>query len=471
MKNIKFLSATIILTLIFAFSVSALTVSENAWYYKYVDYASKNALVDFGAKDTFEEKVPVSTLDVIKSAAKLNGDTSVLDFAAYAKEKGYAVSSVISGDTVATREFAALVFGSFTGDNDKINDITFIPDVSPLSPSYKNIIKLYNSGILSGKDADGYFVPYASITYEELSVIVTKIANKDYRAKLDIPAGVSLNDAINTYSDTMKDTDKSQHLVFSTGYSVSEAMYDYVNDSAEEGVTEEDKIYTLKTFAAADKMLSDYNYSISSHDFDVLNTEFISHFEMIKQILESGAYNITPYAYITNYWTNVFYNQLYYDYIKNKAPDADAVYDLYKDTYVLAKHVLITFSDNTDEAKAEALKKAEEIYAQAINGADFDALITEHGEDPGMTYNPDGYMFTYGEMVEPFEEATFELKDNEISAPVETAYGYHVIKKLPLTKEKFLSRTELCAELAMYTAANNFNAEFLKLLEEISYEK
>ncbi len=470
MKNIRFLSILITISILMAFSASSLTISENAWYYKYVDYASKNSLVDFGVKDTFEEKVPASTLDVIKAAARLNGDTDIIDFPAYAVEKGYVASTtLISGDIAATREFAATVFSFLVDENDKINDITFIPDISSLVPSYKSIVSLYNSGILNGKDSDGYFVPYATITFEELSAVVSRIANKDFRIKFGIPAGVTLNDAINYSSDLMTDSDKTEQFAFNTGYTVSKAMYDYVNASSEESTTEEEKIYVLKTFAAAEKLLSDYGYAMSEYDFELLNSEFNEHWAMIKQILESGEYNITPYAYITNYWTNMFYTQFYYDYLRNKAPDFDTVYNIYSDSFVLAKHILITFGENTDEAKAEALKKAEEIYSLAVNGADFDALIAEYGEDPGMLYNPGGYMFTYGEMVEPFEKAAFELDDNEISTPVETAYGYHIIKKYPLTKEIFTANTDLCAELAMYSAANNFNSEFEKILEEITH--
>lgn len=93
----------------------------------------------------------------------------------------------------------------------------------------------------------------------------------------------------------------------------------------------------------------------------------------------------------------------------------------YAKEYAAAKHVLCT-----DEAEAKL------VYEKAISGESFDDLISAYNEDPGMEGRPDGYIFTYGEMVKPFETATFAAGENEITPPVKTDYGYHVILRLPL---------------------------------------
>lgn len=101
--------------------------------------------------------------------------------------------------------------------------------------------------------------------------------------------------------------------------------------------------------------------------------------------------------------------------------ETEDVEGFYKENYVLAKHVLVE-----DEAMAK------EVYEKAVGGEDFDELVKYYGMDPGMVENPNGYVFTKGEMVEEFEKATFAAKEGEITKPVKTDFGYHIIKRLPL---------------------------------------
>ncbi|MCD8391470.1 MAG: peptidylprolyl isomerase [Firmicutes bacterium] len=115
----------------------------------------------------------------------------------------------------------------------------------------------------------------------------------------------------------------------------------------------------------------------------------------------------------------------------------DALKDYYNDRYFRAKHILFTTMDTTtyeeydDDKKAEQKALAEEILARAQAGEDFDTLMNEYSEDPGTESNPDGYYFTYDEMVEEFEDTVVELEENEIGF-CESDYGYHIIKRLPL---------------------------------------
>ena len=64
--------------------------------------------------------------------------------------------------------------------------------------------------------------------------------------------------------------------------------------------------------------------------------------------------------------------------------------------------------------------------------ATFDALADKYGEDPGRAANPQGYTFTHGTMVEPFDAAARALGENEISDVVESEYGCHIILRRPL---------------------------------------
>ena len=129
-----------------------------------------------------------------------------------------------------------------------------------------------------------------------------------------------------------------------------------------------------------------------------------------------------------------------------------------------------TYADN-DAVTA----KVNEVLEKVNAGEDFDALIAEYNEDPGMEQATDGYYFTTNEMVKPFEEAAFALEDNAVSGIVETDYGYHIIKRLPVDDEFKATTTykevydnlsaefegeALEAELAKYVRAKHILVQF-----------
>ena len=99
--------------------------------------------------------------------------------------------------------------------------------------------------------------------------------------------------------------------------------------------------------------------------------------------------------------------------------------------YLKASHVLIMIDDNTTDE--EALAKANEVIARLDAGEEMALLVAEYGEDPGMKYRS-YYLFTEGEMVDEFYEATKALEPGHYSSsPIKTAYGYHVIYRYPLS--------------------------------------
>ena len=75
----------------------------------------------------------------------------------------------------------------------------------------------------------------------------------------------------------------------------------------------------------------------------------------------------------------------------------------------------------------DAQERAQALYARAQAGEDFDLLIAMYGEDPGMQGNTEGYTFRIGDMVPEFELATLMLEIGEISQPVRSDFGYHII--------------------------------------------
>ena len=84
---------------------------------------------------------------------------------------------------------------------------------------------------------------------------------------------------------------------------------------------------------------------------------------------------------------------------------------------VRARHILV---DNEDEAKA--------IIEQLKNGADFAALAKEKSKDPGAADGGDLGYFTKEQMVPEFADVAFKMYPGQLSNPVKTAFGWHIIK-------------------------------------------
>lgn len=98
-----------------------------------------------------------------------------------------------------------------------------------------------------------------------------------------------------------------------------------------------------------------------------------------------------------------------------------------------AAQILIAFPpEATSEQKQQTKQKADSIYNALVNGSDFKVLVTKFSGD-NLTWQAGGEMmeFGVGQYEQPFETAAFALKkDGEISKPVLTDYGYHIIKRL-----------------------------------------
>lgn len=102
--------------------------------------------------------------------------------------------------------------------------------------------------------------------------------------------------------------------------------------------------------------------------------------------------------------------------------------EYFQNNYWRAKHLLL-LTEGKDEKEVKA--KAQSLFVDVKNGADFDALIAEYNEDPGVQSNPDGYIFTDGEMVIEFQDGVKNIEIGEFNL-VKTSYGYHIVKRLAL---------------------------------------
>lgn len=107
--------------------------------------------------------------------------------------------------------------------------------------------------------------------------------------------------------------------------------------------------------------------------------------------------------------------------------DGDAVFSN-------ASHVLVNFGTDTNAAR----QKAENIYKQALGGADFVKLAAENSDDPGSKFKGgDLGWFTKGAMVKEFDEAVQNGKPGDIIGPIKTQFGFHVIKVKGKSNKEF----------------------------------
>ncbi len=122
-----------------------------------------------------------------------------------------------------------------------------------------------------------------------------------------------------------------------------------------------------------------------------------------------------------------------------KGKDEKAIADFYEKnkasfdgTKVTAKHILILVDEylGKPEDWEKAKAKLIEIKKDIANGKmTFDEAVEKYSEDPGKVRGPTLPPFQrYGMMVEPFAAAAFATKVGEISDPVKTNYGYHLIQ-------------------------------------------
>lgn len=110
---------------------------------------------------------------------------------------------------------------------------------------------------------------------------------------------------------------------------------------------------------------------------------------------------------------------------------------------VRARHILVAFGEEDDEAARTAKKeKAEGLRAQLLEGADFEELAKANSDCPSKENGGDLGTFRRGQMVPPFEEAAFTQEIGAIGPLVETMFGYHVVQVVERQAERTLSMDE-----------------------------
>ncbi len=179
------------------------------------------------------------------------------------------------------------------------------------------------------------------------------------------------------------------------------------------------------------------------------------------------AQNMTVEQLKVNYKESMLLQKAYEEVTKDvtTVPDADiaAYYEENKADYFVeetrtARHILLSPSAEEDSSTTsttaagdtttttaapteadweDALSEAEEVRQELVDGGDWTALAAEYSDDPGSKeVGGDLGVVSKGQMVPEFDESVFSLAKDEISQPIKTSYGYHIIQVTEITEAK-----------------------------------
>lgn len=158
-----------------------------------------------------------------------------------------------------------------------------------------------------------------------------------------------------------------------------------------------------------------------------------------RKLDDSPSYQTQILFQNANILAGITYDQLGKD-AKIDEAEVRKYYDEHKKEFdqVRARHILVRMSGSPlpvkpgqkDLTEAEALAKAQELRKRIIEGhEEFEAVARVESDDNASGANGgDLGFFHHNQMVPPFDEAAFAMKPSDISEPVKTQFGYHIIK-------------------------------------------
>lgn len=323
-----------------------------------------------------------------------------------------------------------------------INAITALPDVGEDNVA----LFFYNAGVLTGKDDYGTFDPQGTLSRSECAAMVARVVRPGLRLQFTpqtppAPEAPSAGEPPLSYEEEFLRTEALRVNGAPIPFSL---FLDTLND----------RIFKTD-FALAAQGGGRLDWDAQYPGIDDLEIYFIS--QALDQAVQE---------YLLAYQAKAL-NCAVEDLPKALTPDpAAALGKVYR-----AKHILVKDQATAQALLAQLMANPSEKY--------FDQLMGEYNTDPGMTSNPDGYLFTDGDMVASFENAVKSLKIGACtSAPVPSDFGWHIILRLDPTTypdwekavQAMLYEKYVEQWVASATVTPN-NAELLKLDVRGRYEQ
>ncbi len=135
-----------------------------------------------------------------------------------------------------------------------------------------------------------------------------------------------------------------------------------------------------------------------------------------------------------------------------------------------ASHILIQLEEGADEAAVTAAReKAESLVAKLNAGESFEKLAKENSDDPGSAEMGGDLGYFGRDIMEPdFEEVAFSLKLDEVSEPVLTSFGYHIIKVTGVREREVKLFADVRDEILAQFQNDAAEREYFELAEKLT---
>lgn len=171
-------------------------------------------------------------------------------------------------------------------------------------------------------------------------------------------------------------------------------------------ITKDEFYDTMKQQAGSDILRDMVYVKVLNEKYEVTDEEVDKQVEQIK-----AAYGEQYDTLVAQRGEDTIRDLIRSDLLKQKAVEAN-IEDIVK-----ASHILV-----------EDEKTAKEVKTKLDEGASFEELAKEYSKDGSAAQGGDLGWFTKGAMVPEFEEVAFSLGKDEISEPVQSQFGFHIIK-------------------------------------------